>query len=102
MSRSTTYSADAEHESTDTPPGSLLGIDGTGRTHYYQTGTRTVTVEDADGQETHHLDHDEDVIGWGIAVVEETGEAWEKINIDSPFNMWLTGEIPVGEFPEDH
>jgi len=84
-------------ESTGTPPGFYLGTDGAGLEHYYQTGTRRVTVVGDDGQRSYKIGDDQDLIDWAIATVKEHEKFWEGINVDPLKEQWLTGEVPVGE-----
>lgn len=98
MSRSMLRSEETEQESTDAP-GSLFGIDGYGRKHYWQMGSRTMTIVSDNQRTSKHLDHDEDLIEWAIQIIRETGEAWETVKVDPPQSLWLTGEVPPGEFP---
>jgi len=100
MSRSMTHSGEPEHESTD-PPGYHLGTDGGGIEHYYQPGTRRVTIDDGEDRETVKIPQREKaLIDWCIHTVEQHEEAWREVAVDEPFRSWLTGEVPVGEYPD--
>ena len=84
----------------DDVPGSYLGTDGNGWQHYYQMGTRKVTVVDGDERKTFRVGREQTLIEWAAATIRETGAHWQDIRLDSEAEAVLTGEISLAELKE--
>ena len=86
-------------------PGSYFGTDGEGNVHYWQSGTRTMTLidDDADDQASTHISEptdadDKPLVDWGIHILQEQEAYWDEVRVREPYASWLEGRREVGDF----
>jgi len=93
--------ASADNDQID-PAGSYFGTDGAGFEHYFQMGSRRMTVVDqaAGESRTFKIPHIDNALAeWAInTIVQHDGAMWQDIRLSSARADVLTGDVEDDEF----